>query len=139
MRLIKFPPFHKIFQISKEPKAVGDDFPTIYLLGVFFVGLVGLASVAFPLLVFALVHFLYCSVLDHIDIYRYSLPGYSLAVLVGLDVVWSHAKIKANVRWLVACYALALIPYVASNLAGNRAPDDWLLSVMNRANAQRAS
>jgi hypothetical protein len=124
MRLIKWPPFHKI---GEE-----DGWPTMYLLIVFFTAVLALWNVAFPLAVFSSVYFLYCSVLNHTDIYRYALPGYSLALLIGLDMLWSHPQFKENAPLIGACYAIGVVPYIIINLATNRADDEWVISVMSR-------
>jgi hypothetical protein len=131
MNLIKFPPFHAFLQLGKAKTLAKEASAIVYLLIIFFVGLVGLANVSFPLTVFCSVYFFYCSVLDHIDIWRYALPGYSIALLIGFDCIWSHSLFKDNAAWLAPCYAILVAPYVFINLATNRASDDFVKEVMS--------
>jgi hypothetical protein len=74
----------------------------------FVVGAAQLIQAAVPLGVFALVYFVFISCVDHEDIYRYGLAGYSLAVVVGFDPVWSSPQF-AKLRWALAPFYVALV------------------------------
>jgi hypothetical protein len=130
MRLLKLPPFHKFVSLAKSDEFV-HSMPTIYLLCVFGMGLIVVMKVAFPLGVFATVYFLFCAVINHVDVWRYALPGLVLAVLIGFDAIWRSKQFRSNWYVLAVPYAFVVVLYVAGNLASNRATDDWVKAVMN--------
>jgi hypothetical protein len=130
MGLLKLPPFHKVVSLAKCGELV-HSMPTVYLLSVFGTGLIVVMKVAFPLGIFATVYFFFCAVITHIDVWRYSLPGLVLVVLIEFDAIWGSKQFRTNWYMLATPYALVVALYVTGNLASNRATDEWVRAVMN--------
>ncbi|OHS98308.1 hypothetical protein TRFO_35283 [Tritrichomonas foetus] len=131
MRLIRFPPFYLILNDSKNFKELVNIYPTLYLHFVFLLGLIVVFHVSLPLAIFSTVYFLYNTLLNHIDRYRYALPGYTLTLLIGFDCLWSHPKFKNNFLIFAYFYIFIAILYCIGNICTNRSSDEFILEVLN--------
>jgi hypothetical protein len=127
--LIHWPPFHELTELGQRSDEFDShSFISNYLLFAFGSALaftksipIGLLSVAFAA---------YVSLLSHLDIYRYSLPGAVFAFVVGFDGFWASATGKAAC-WIAApLYLVLLVLYAPAQIHSNIASPDFMDEVM---------
>lgn len=94
------------------------------------IGLIKLYKVSLPLSIFSTVYFLYSTSLNHMDVYRYSLPGYILCLLIGLDALWSSNRFRKHLIPISLFYLFSLLFYANGQITTNVSGIDFLKSVM---------
>jgi hypothetical protein len=129
--LLRWPPFHDIVKHGRRSDDVKFHYSTLYLFVPFAIGTILVFGAAVPLGIFAAVYVVFSASLFHIDLYRYALPGYVFAVLVGFDELWASAAFKKAAIWLVPIYMALVGKYSIGQLRSNIAPDWFLKSVLS--------
>ena len=86
-----------------------------------------------PLGIFSFIHLAYVGVLRHLDLYRYSLPAGVFSVLVGFDLLWSHAITKNAMMIMAPFYWFEVVTYAAGQINSNKCGDFFLREVMEAA------
>ena len=129
--LIQFPPFHMLIHGSKYDSSVPNLMGCMYMYGIMLIGVLILCQVAVPMAIFATVYLIYDSMLFHIDVYRYALPGYILCILIGFDCIWSQAQFKLATPIIGVIYSFHVFGYSTGQMVSNRAWRELLVEVMN--------
>ncbi|OHT02604.1 hypothetical protein TRFO_07016 [Tritrichomonas foetus] len=129
--LIKFKPFYALIENSKNFQSIQYLFPILHLHVLMIFGCLVLFATSIPLAIFSTVYLIYNSMLFHIDVYRYALPGYILCILVGFDAIWSHPTFKKYFYIPLFFYLLSSIGYFIGQICTNRSSAEFLYDVMN--------
>ena len=127
--LIQLIPFK--YLIVKTKSDFCDLYAKFLLHLVMFGGILILFRISLPLAIFSGVYLIYTSMLNHHDIYRYILPGYILALLIGYDQILSNSQIKKNSIVLFFFVLITTCSYSISHLLTNISGPDFLKEVMN--------
>lgn len=96
------------------------------------IGLINIYNISLPFSIFSTIYFIYSTSLNHMDVYRYSLPGYILCLLVGLDVIWSSSLFKKHFLSISLFYLFALFFYSIGQITTNICGHNFLNEVMNQ-------
>jgi hypothetical protein len=127
--LIQFPPFH-------EPRgAMAGSQDTDYIISSlslflpFIIGTILVFPVCVPFGIFSFVYVWFTSLLFHLDLYRYAIPGCVFAFLVGFDEVWSSQAFTLGSRWFIPCY-LILVFWYAVGQVGSNVAGDWFVQAV---------
>ena len=129
--LIKLKPFYGLFEYSKKIELISRLNSIILLDFAMLGGTLILYTVAPPMGIFSTVYLLYSSMLVHDDVYRYILPGYVLAILIGFDDIWSNHIFKKFSLFFFAIYFVLMCEYALCHLTSNRSTFEFLKEVMN--------
>ena len=114
-------PFFELIRNAKQGMNVS--FLSCYYLYLpFIVGSSMLLSNVLPFAIMCIAYILYVSLLFHIDILRYSIPAYVLALLVGFDPILSSPQGKRAIKYLVPLYIVIALRYSVMQICSNRAP-----------------
>jgi hypothetical protein len=128
-KLIQWPPFGELARM----RGTKDDFEArsfISAYGPFALGAVLLCARSLPIGFFSIIFVIYVSVLFHIDIYRYALPGAVFGLIVGLEGFWASRTGKVAFWVGIPLYATALVLYVQGQIHSNVAPSYFMDEVM---------
>lgn len=94
-------------------------------------GTLVLYTVAVPLAIFCTVYAIYITVLFHADLFRYSIPGYTLAVIIGFDPIFSSPIFKQRMIYTVPFLIILMFTYYYGQINSNKAIQTFLLEVFN--------
>ena len=128
--LLQFPPFYRLIIDSKYESHVPTLMGAMHLYWIMIAGALILYQQAVPLAIFSTVYLIYSSCLFHIDVHRYSLPGYILCLLVGFDCIWAHPHFKLAAPILGIVYIVYTTGYSAGQMVTNRAWKEFVFDVM---------
>lgn len=128
--LIRFPPFHEIRGQFQGNNIVYLD-SSLYLFLPFILGTIMLYFISVPFAIFSTVYVIYVSLLFHLDIFRYSLPGFIFAILVGFDSIISTPPFKRAIIILLPFYVAFLLYMIPNQIQSNRAPDWFTRNVLH--------
>ncbi|OHS98614.1 hypothetical protein TRFO_34986 [Tritrichomonas foetus] len=130
--LIKFPPFHEIFgQFKGGASNIVYLNSTLSLYIPFFIGTVLLYFVSVPFAIFSTVYTIYVSLLFHLDIFRYAIPGYVFALFVGFDPIISSPAFKRAMIYFVPFFVPFLLYHTSNQIRSNAAPSWFTQQVLN--------
>lgn len=128
--LIGFPPFSEIIYMKYN-------FDILYIHSYIdffipiFIGLFALFKKVGPAAIFASVYIIYISLLNHLDIYRYSIPASIFIFPIGFDVFWSSPCGKKLLFFLLPFYFIFILSYAAGQIHSNRCDDNFFDEVFN--------
>ncbi|EAX91979.1 hypothetical protein TVAG_007560 [Trichomonas vaginalis G3] len=128
MDLIKYPLYH-LFESSGNFEELLHAQSLLGLFLPFFVGTLILFSISVPFAIFSTVYILYCACINHPDLARYSLPGFTLALLVGFDSVISSPILKPRFHYFKIPVGVLVLLYFLSELGSNRANDEHFMKI----------
>lgn len=128
--LIRLKPFYALFDFSKKLDLIPHLNSILLLDFCMLGGILILYSISVPMAIFSTVYLLYSSMLVHDDVYRYILPGYNLALLIGYDSIWSHPIFKKFSHIPLILYIILMCEYALCHLVSNRSEYDFLKEVM---------
>jgi hypothetical protein len=118
--ILRFDPFFELFD-----GASGDSLlyhmSAVSLFGIFAVGAILVFPVSVPLALFGTVYVLFVSIIFHLDLFRYALPGYVFALFIGFDEVWSARATQRALIVLLPLYAALATWYTIGQIASNAA------------------
>jgi hypothetical protein len=120
--LLHFPPFSEIIDHARGSSNVKYHISALSLVAPFTVGTLLLFPVSVPFAIFALVYLVFSNSLFHMDIYRYALPGYVFALIVGFDEVLASKPAKKALLWLSLPFLTVALSYAVGQMESNRAP-----------------
>ena len=129
--LIQLSPFSQFFYNIKYIDRIPYLFPIYSTELLMFFGILIMAEKSLPFSIFSTVYLLYTSMLQHMDTYRYSLPGNILCLLIGFDGIWSHRSFKIFYYIPLVFYILSMLGYSIGQICTNRAPTYFLADVMD--------
>jgi hypothetical protein len=129
--LIEWPPFREVTGIAwSSDELRSHSFVSNYLLFAFASALTFTRSI--PIGLFAIAFAAYVSLLNHSDIYRYSLPGAVFAFVVGLDAFWASPCGKVTCCVAAPFYLVLLVLYTYPQIHSNIAWPDFMDDVMSQ-------
>ena len=120
--LISLPPFIEIVRTYKYGRDLLDIFAHDNLMVPFFVGLAITMVTCVPLGIFSTVYFLYVGCLRHIDTFRYALPGFVPAVIIGFERLWTSREFRSIIYLLLCIYLPLCLFYMHGQITSNVAP-----------------
>jgi hypothetical protein len=129
--LLSWPPFREVIWHARNSGDVNFQMSAVVLFLIFAVGTVLVIPVSFPFAVFSVVCVAFISVLFHLDLYRYALPGYIFAVFVGFDEVWASKAFGRAWMWIAPGYLLVMVWYAVGQIASNAATNSFMEMVLN--------
>lgn len=128
--LIRLQPFYAFHDYSKKLELIPHLNSILMLDFVMLGGTLILYTISIPMAIFATVYLIYSSMLVHDDVYRYILPGYILALLIGYDSIWSNPVFKKYSYFPLIFYAIIMSEYSLCHLISNCSTYEFLLEVM---------
>lgn len=123
--LVRWPPFHELLGILYNR----DDFQSYSFLGYYALMAFGTALVytrSIPLGIYSTCFTIYVSFLFHLDIYRYGLPAFVFAILVGFDGFWSSKSGKIICLVVSPLYIILICMYTSGQIHSNKAWPDFM-------------
>jgi hypothetical protein len=130
VKLIRWPPFLLLTNTAFASPDLVDHQGSLVIFPVFLIGTALLFPVCVPFAIFTTVYLCYCSLLWHLDVYRYALPGYIFAVVIGFNDVWSSRGFKIMSIALVPLYFSLFMWYGIGQLESNCADEDFMNMVL---------
>lgn len=130
--LITAHPLHELTRGKRSSDVLYlHSFVDLYFL--YFIGIIPIVIVAGPISIFASVHMLYVSLLNHMDIFRYSIPAAVFCLFIGYDKMWSDPKVKSALIIFGPFYLFYLLTYATGQIHSNRCSPQFLQSVLDAA------
>jgi hypothetical protein len=130
--LLHLPPFFEIRDNAVGTADVNSHLSALALFAPFAVG----TAVVFPICVsfgiFTFVYLIFSASLWHIDIFRYALPGYVFALIVGFDEIWASKATNGAFIGLAPALAAVVFWYAMGQIGSNTAPP-WFTEEVLRA------
>jgi hypothetical protein len=130
-KLLSWPPFREVLWFARNSDDVNFHLSALGLFVLFAVGVVLVIPVSFPFAVFSIVYVVFVSVLFHMHIYRYALPGYVFAVFVGFDEVWASKAFARAWMWIGPGYLAVMVWYAVGQIGSNAASSWFVQTVLN--------
>jgi hypothetical protein len=129
--LIGWPPFKELLGLgSDQNEFTAHSFVANYVL--FALGCALTLTKSIPIGLFATAFAGYVSLLHHIDIYRYALPGAVFALLVGFDGFWGSDIGKMTCMITLPFYTLLLVIYTKGQIHSNKAWPAFMEELMEQ-------
>jgi hypothetical protein len=95
-------------------------------------GLCVLWKKSLPLGIFIFVYFIFTGAISHLDIFRYGMPAYMPALLIGFDVIWNNPMVKGNITTILIIYLIVAILYITGQINTNIIEKDIYQRIVNR-------
>ena len=122
-QLVQWPPF------SEAMYQQVNEFYNYSNIATLLIGLLG-AFLCFerniPVGIFAVTHLSYVTLLFHIDVFRYQLPAYVLALFIGYDKFWSSNGVVLILLILSPAYVFVSGTYACGQIHSNIAIPDFM-------------
>jgi hypothetical protein len=129
--LIAWPPFRELRALRQNRGELsGHSFVANYVL--FALGCTLTITKSVPIGIFATVFAGYVSLLSHIDIYRYALPGAVFALLIGFDAFWVSNIGKTTCLITLPLYTVLLVIYTNGQIHSNKAWPQFMEDLMDQ-------
>jgi hypothetical protein len=138
IKILGWPPFLQVTSSGEYISDIYEHLGTMVVFPVLVVGTALLFPTCVPLGIFGtvyviyVIYVIYVSILRHADVYRYSLPAYIFAVIVGLNDVWSSRTFRLPAFIIVPAYLAMAACYCDGQLAPNSAPNHFMKDVIGR-------
>lgn len=130
--LIHWPPLYKLIGYAGSTDMVELNTFLLYFM-ILTPGVVLLYTSCGPVAIFATIFNLYVTVLYHIDIYRYGIPGSVFAFLIGYDRLWSSPQLQTTLFIVGLPLLLLLLFYSTGQIITNSCGDDFLSYILSFA------
>lgn len=129
--LLRFSPFFEIINHFKFNSDIIYANSATYLFYPFIIGTILLYFVSVPFAVFSTVYVLFVSMIFHMDIFRYAIPGFVFALFVGFDPIISSPQFKKIFYCFCPFYTLYLFKMIPEQIHSNSAPFWFTKTVLN--------
>ncbi|EAY12479.1 hypothetical protein TVAG_128930 [Trichomonas vaginalis G3] len=83
-----------------------------------------------PIAIYSTVYIIYVISIFHMDLFRYALPAFTVALIIGFDPIFSNPIFKARIIYFIGFPIVILLWYYYGQITTNKAPDDFLLEVL---------
>ena len=127
--LLVFQPFFALFRYTSNPNYMHMVFERFAIHIPFAACICVVFSVSIPLAIFSVVYFFYTSMLNHLDIARYSLPSYMPSLLIGMDVLFSSPQMKKHMNFVQIFVMIFGAVYSLGQISSNRCDHEFLMEV----------
>jgi hypothetical protein len=128
--LLAWPPFREVVGDARASGDVPYQMSALTLFAVFGIGVVCVFHASVPFGIFSTVYVAFVSLLFHLDLFRYALPGYIFAIFVGFDEVWASKEFARAAKWIIPGYVAVMGVYAVGQLRTNAAAPwftEWAL------------
>lgn len=128
--IISLPPLREFLLTHKYSRDLREILAHDTLLAPFFIGTAMTLVTCVPLGIFSTVYLLYVSCLHHIDTFRYALPGFVLAVVVGFAKFWESREVASVAPIFAVVHVPMALWYIKGQLHSNYAPKWFAMNVL---------
>ncbi|EAY21626.1 hypothetical protein TVAG_013930 [Trichomonas vaginalis G3] len=133
--LISWPPLYKLIGSAGFTDMVEINTFLLYFL-LLTPGVILLYGRCGPVAIFASIFNAYVTILFHIDIYRYGIPGSVFSFLIGYDRLWSSSQIQNTLLASGLPLIVLLLTYAAGQIMTNVCGNDFLEYVFSFARSE---
>lgn len=127
--LVRLSPFFEIINHFRYNDELIYSNSCIYLFCPFIIGTFMLYTVSIPFAIFSTVYVLFVSMVFHMDIFRYAIPGFVFALFVGFDPIISSPHFKKVFWCFIPLYTLYLFKMIPEQIHSNSAPP-WFTNIV---------
>ena len=129
--LLRFEPFFEIINNFRGNTDIIYANSATFLFFPFIVGTILLYFVSIPFAIFSTVYVLFVSMIFHLDIFRYAIPGFVFALFVGFDPIFSSPQFKKVFYCFCPFYVYYLFKMIPEQIKSNSAPPWFTNHVLN--------